>query len=514
MDALLLASAASAELPRAAAEHAAAGAGSGAAFTLAMTDAASELASPASLPWPHAGAELALAASMAPLQGAAVESAPTLQLRDSARPSAPDAVDTDEPSAIERGLAWLPFYLPVLGGPELVPPVSKPAREHKAEAQVAPLWPVSAKHEPPAGETSPHGTTPSAQALPVHHDPVGAFASTSGATKEAPNVETLVPLATPAGLARTASQGTTSSSGPVGVSPPPRTPDAIELPRELTVGWRVIPAAAAFASPIGAAIAKLADDRARELEEPAEPAADSPLMSRTQRTSRLADAHEAEGAHAKQLGLLASKPLATLDVNDALLVRERGSAPEAPSAALGQPDAAPASEQQPLSAASSSTGAAPTVALRSLDVGAELSRLVDQTGREWRQRDVEASVNRLALSQRVEARTVIAELGVVQVRAESNGAGVDLFVSANEAPTSALLDHQKPELMRDLRAAAVPLAQLTVGAGGDSTHRQPRDPHASQPVAPRPAHEDAVSTAVAVAAPTVTSSGRRVRIVL
>jgi len=147
---------------------------------------------------------------------------------------------------------------------------------------------------------------------------------------------------------------------------------------------------------------------------------------------------------------------------------------------------------------------------------AELSRFAADAGRERRQDDAELSVSRMTLAHRVEARTVVAELGAITVKAESKDGQVELTVLAERPETGVFLDQNRVDLTRDLRLSSPAVADLSVSTGpsGDG-QRHPQEQRAARETWRTGTPTSMASTSVSE--PTqraTTANGRRVRVVL
>ena len=134
-----------------------------------------------------------------------------------------------------------------------------------------------------------------------------------------------------------------------------------------------------------------------------------------------------------------------------------------------------------------------------------------EASRERRQDDAELTVSQMTLSHRVEARTVVDDLGSITVRAETRDGAMQVSLAADRSETIAFLDQNRGDLTRELRASAPTVSDVSVRAdtGGSSGDRQH---HRSQP-------DWAAGTPITMAAATadsrtISANGKRVRIVL
>ncbi len=147
-----------------------------------------------------------------------------------------------------------------------------------------------------------------------------------------------------------------------------------------------------------------------------------------------------------------------------------------------------------------------------------------EASRARRQDDAEVTVSQMTLSHRVEARTVVDDLGAITVRAESRHGQVEVTVAADRSETALFLDQNRADLTRDLRISSPTVSDVSVrtsnGGGGSSAFDQRSTPDREQQ-RQRHAHDEwAAGTPSSMAAANGSvsrvgsASSKRVRIVL
>jgi hypothetical protein len=150
-------------------------------------------------------------------------------------------------------------------------------------------------------------------------------------------------------------------------------------------------------------------------------------------------------------------------------------------------------------------------------VSASVASLPDprlSESRERRQDDAEVTVSQMTLSHRVEARTVVDDLGAITVRADIRDGQVDVKIAAERVETVAFLDQNRADLTRDLKISSPQVNDVSVraDAGGNGSRRdqQPQRQANDNWGAGTPSSMAAASTDTRV----VSANGKRVRIVL
>jgi hypothetical protein len=168
--------------------------------------------------------------------------------------------------------------------------------------------------------------------------------------------------------------------------------------------------------------------------------------------------------------------------------------------------------------------AATVAALPDHRIDASVDPRSSEASRARRQDDAEVAVSQMTLTHRVEARTVVDDLGAITVRAESRNGQVEVSVAADRGETALFLDQNRADLTRDLKISAPTVSDVSVrtgnGGGGSPGFDQRSTPDREQQ-RQRHAHDEwAAGTPSSMAAATGvvprvgSASSKRVRIVL